>query len=157
MTRRPTDLRYENGKIPPYEAIRRHVLAQEPTCRLCGTASATEVDHIWPRYFGGDDSRANLQGVCSPCNKAKGNRVHRPAATTEQLTQAIEAIVARLTAAGDELDLFTEGISWHRPLASESSGFRMAVDQLDFVVSRLRGISAFCCEVVAEAREEAQS
>ncbi|MEO9463911.1 HNH endonuclease [Sulfitobacter pontiacus] len=44
-------------------------------CQLCwkgGRATeATEVDHIVPRHKDGSDDPENLQGLCSPCHKAK--------------------------------------------------------------------------------------
>lgn len=58
---------------------RRRILAEEPLCRPCfaqGRATASEeVDHIdeslpdplW-------DARANKQGICKPCHKAKTAR-----------------------------------------------------------------------------------
>ncbi|WP_372498531.1 HNH endonuclease [Yinghuangia soli] len=53
--------------------IRALVLAEEPTCRWCGTV-ADCVDHIIPRKHGGTDDRANLAGSCTPCNLARGDR-----------------------------------------------------------------------------------
>ncbi|KTT72628.1 HNH endonuclease [Sphingomonas endophytica] len=54
---------------------RAQVLAEEPLCRLClarGDESPTEeVDHIKPLSRGGRDDRANKQGLCIPCHRAK--------------------------------------------------------------------------------------
>ncbi|MFE5570529.1 HNH endonuclease [Amycolatopsis japonica] len=64
-----------------WPTIRRRVLRCDPTCRVCWSAPATEVDHIVP----GDDHReTNLQGICSPCHASKsgreGGRAARPRA-----------------------------------------------------------------------------
>jgi 5-methylcytosine-specific restriction enzyme A len=55
------------------------VLAEEPTCRICG-APATDVDHIQAAEDGGTDARENLRGLCNPCHKkhtAEQNRARR--------------------------------------------------------------------------------
>jgi hypothetical protein len=44
-------------------------------CRWCGFANATrqlEADHIVPESKGGETTLANLQCLCSACNKIKG-------------------------------------------------------------------------------------
>ena len=51
--------------------IRKQVLAEEPACRYCKRAPSTQVDHIVPRFRGGDDTRGNLAGVCSACHASK--------------------------------------------------------------------------------------
>lgn len=61
------------GSTRAWRTIRAAVLAEEPTCRWCGRASAC-VDHIVPRVKGGDDSRVNLAGSCAACNLARGGR-----------------------------------------------------------------------------------
>jgi len=119
VSRRKTDLRYEDGRTASYEDIRRHILRRDPACRLCG-APATEVDHIWPRFYGGDDTAANLQGLCSACNKRKGNLVSVDSASVDQLAAAIAAITERLVALVDDLDRFgaellQRGMGWRRP------------------------------------------
>lgn len=103
--RRPTDYRYEDGRRPTWEAIRRHVLLIQPECALCGQPS-TEVDHIWPRFYGGDDGQLNLQGLCVPCNRAKGNSVDPHAASTAELTAALGAVTDRAVAALDDVERF---------------------------------------------------
>lgn len=55
----------------PWRRTRDKVLKQEPTCRQCGKPSE-EADHVQPRARGGSDDRANLQGLCFACNRAKG-------------------------------------------------------------------------------------
>jgi hypothetical protein len=41
-------------------------------CEVCKDSTATEVDHIWPRSWGGTDDLDNLQASCVPCNRSKG-------------------------------------------------------------------------------------
>jgi hypothetical protein len=47
-------------------------------CQYCGdTRGPFEVDHIYPRYHGGEDRLDNLVVSCLACNRAKGARVLR--------------------------------------------------------------------------------
>lgn len=46
-------------------------------CRLCFSATATEVDHVVPLYQGGSDSDANKRAVCGPCHKSKSRAERR--------------------------------------------------------------------------------
>jgi hypothetical protein len=52
-------------------------------CLCCGENSCLlEVDHIKPKYYGGDHSLDNLQTLCSQCNQIKGTetidfRIHK--------------------------------------------------------------------------------
>jgi 5-methylcytosine-specific restriction endonuclease McrA len=55
---------------PGWDAMRKRVLREEPTCRVCGEP-AVAVDHIAPRAEGGDESRANLRGICAACHRRK--------------------------------------------------------------------------------------
>ena len=58
---------------PRWRELRREVLADEPICRICLRAPATEVDHIIAIAVGGAKwNRLNLRAVCSPCHKRKG-------------------------------------------------------------------------------------
>lgn len=54
---------------------RAQVLTEEPLCCNCleagKTVASDEVDHIVPLSEGGTDVRANKQGLCTPCHKAK--------------------------------------------------------------------------------------
>ncbi|MCY4107838.1 MAG: DNA methyltransferase [Chloroflexi bacterium] len=48
-----------------------------PPCRGCGRAPGVdymEVDHIIPRSRGGEHTWGNVQLLCGPCNRSKGNR-----------------------------------------------------------------------------------
>ena len=50
-----------------WRSLRAQVLAEEPSCRICG-ATTTDADHIVPRSQGGRDVRSNLQGLCHSCH-----------------------------------------------------------------------------------------
>jgi 5-methylcytosine-specific restriction endonuclease McrA len=50
--------------------LRRQVLQEEPSCRICGNPS-NEVDHIWPIVLGGSSDRPNLQALCPECHSKK--------------------------------------------------------------------------------------
>jgi diadenosine tetraphosphate (Ap4A) HIT family hydrolase len=58
--------------------LRYQVLAEsDRRCALCGATEKDrplDVDHIIPRSRGGRTEKANLQVLCSRCNRAKGNR-----------------------------------------------------------------------------------
>lgn len=52
-----------------WDRIRRAVLERDPTCKICGQRSSTQVDHIKPKT----DDHSHLQGVCYPCHKRKSS------------------------------------------------------------------------------------
>ena len=108
MSRRPTDLTYEDGRVASYESIRRYILNRHPLCQICEDAPSTEVDHIWPRYYGGDDRGINLQGVCSPCNKRKGNSVVIEDAANSKLYAASAALGERIVSLIEDMRRFDE-------------------------------------------------
>lgn len=58
-----------------WRRLRTQVLAEEPLCRTCSgqglTVPATEVDHIVSKERGGEDTRDNLQPLCTPCHSRK--------------------------------------------------------------------------------------
>lgn len=58
---------------PKPDRVRQQMLAEEPTCRLCG-APTTDVDHILPLVAGGKHVRENLQGLCRPCHLEKSRQ-----------------------------------------------------------------------------------
>lgn len=53
----------------------RRILRDSPLCIPCKLAGrvteATEVDHIKSLMHGGTEDEANLQSICSTCNKLK--------------------------------------------------------------------------------------
>jgi 5-methylcytosine-specific restriction protein A len=54
-----------------WRLLRYRVLEEEPVCRICRKAVATEVDHILARAKGGTDDRSNLRGLCKACHSVK--------------------------------------------------------------------------------------
>jgi ATP adenylyltransferase len=65
----------ETDPVP--HSVRYQVLARDRICQLCGATrdhERLEVDHIVPRSRGGSNDPDNLQVLCAPCNRAKGNR-----------------------------------------------------------------------------------
>src|SRR5262249_7778351 len=61
---------------PVPDSLRYQVLAASGgRCALCGATKKDrplDVDHIIPRSRGGTNELANLQVLCSPCNRTKG-------------------------------------------------------------------------------------
>lgn len=49
-----------------------HGMVKCAACR-CDDLGALEIDHILPRARGGTNALANLQLLCSACNRAKGS------------------------------------------------------------------------------------
>ncbi len=76
-------------KLKQYAKIRRkdivlsrkNILKRDNhTCQYCGVRSVPmTIDHIIPRYGGGEDSWYNLVAACVACNTHKGNRTPRAA------------------------------------------------------------------------------
>lgn len=60
----------DRGYDRTWRVIRRNVLAEEPTCRVCGER-ANEVDHMLPLNRGGTNERTNLQALCHSCHSRK--------------------------------------------------------------------------------------
>jgi len=48
---------------------------QRGKCAKCGKARKLSLDHIVPLSRGGCNLPHNAQGLCSPCNSRKGNRI----------------------------------------------------------------------------------
>lgn len=87
-----------------WSMIRRYVMRRDlGICQACGEP-ADEVDHIWPRYWGGPDEFDNLRAICGTCNKRKGSSVDWAAATDQQLAWAGYAIRERFAALSAELE-----------------------------------------------------
>ncbi len=59
-----------------WRRIRRQTLIRDSfTCQIAlpqCTVTATQADHIVPRWNGGTDELDNLQAACAHCNKVKG-------------------------------------------------------------------------------------
>lgn len=50
---------------------RARVLARYPHCAHCHIRPSTIADHIVNLAAGGEDTEANMQGLCNPCHDAK--------------------------------------------------------------------------------------
>ena len=57
-----------------WRKLRLMVLRSQPICAHCRRAPARQVDHILAKAKGGDDSAANLQGLCARCHSVKSVR-----------------------------------------------------------------------------------
>lgn len=63
-------------KLTKHEIFRR----DNHTCQYCGTkARGLTLDHIIPRYLGGQHSWENLVTACPDCNRKKGGRTAQQA------------------------------------------------------------------------------
>jgi hypothetical protein len=67
--------------LKPYRAtshwkkIRLQVLNRDGwTCTYCGVSDANEVDHVWPKSRGGEDTLDNLVCACRRCNILKKDK-----------------------------------------------------------------------------------
>ena len=67
--------------LKPYRAtshwkkIRIKVLQRDAyTCAYCGIGNANEVDHVWPKSKGGEDTLDNLVACCRSCNIQKKDK-----------------------------------------------------------------------------------
>jgi hypothetical protein len=67
--------------LKPYRAtshwkkIRLQVLNRDGwTCTYCGASDANEVDHVWPKSRGGEDTLDNLVCACRRCNILKKDK-----------------------------------------------------------------------------------
>ena len=57
-----------------WKKLRLQVLRRDAyTCAYCGDI-ATQVDHVWPKSRGGEDTLENCVAACEPCNSAKRAR-----------------------------------------------------------------------------------
>jgi 5-methylcytosine-specific restriction endonuclease McrA len=66
-------------KLTKHEIFRR----DNHSCQYCGTrAKGLTLDHITPRYLGGDHSWGNLVTACPECNRKKGGRTITQAGMT---------------------------------------------------------------------------
>ena len=61
----------ENAAAKKSQAqIRREVFQKaQNRCENCHSTFALEIDHIWPKALGGDDSLTNLRLLCRLCNQ----------------------------------------------------------------------------------------
>lgn len=129
-----------DGSRASWAEIRNEVLTHaRHLCSTCG-ATATEVDHIWPRRWGGTDHLENLQALCGVCNRRKGAALDLTAASPAQL-------------------LATFDVMWDRLIAEVNSVGSPAMDQLSERVRAGEVDRAWAHSVLArfESRLEALS
>ncbi len=59
---------------PHWKKLRLQVLRRDAyTCTYCGDV-ANQVDHVWPRSKGGEDTLDNCVAACERCNYAKRDK-----------------------------------------------------------------------------------
>ena len=60
----------------PSDELKTQVKERDGGCLCCGSINTRylEVDHIIPKYFGGNNILDNLQTLCSRCNQLKGTK-----------------------------------------------------------------------------------
>ncbi|MDE0210468.1 MAG: HNH endonuclease signature motif containing protein, partial [Boseongicola sp.] len=60
-----------------WQKMQQQHACETPPCEGCGRAPGLEymeVDHIVPRSRGGEHVWSNVQLLCGPCNRSKGNK-----------------------------------------------------------------------------------
>lgn len=57
-------------------------------CEWCRTTEDLELDHIIPRFIGGQRTKSNAQTLCKPCNYWKHNHIDLPQWRAQQDAQA---------------------------------------------------------------------
>ncbi|MCC6426268.1 MAG: HNH endonuclease [Phycisphaerales bacterium] len=62
---------HKRGYGADWRRLRTVIIARDPICKVCTRAPSTTVDHIVSKALGGDDSEANLRGLCATCHKRK--------------------------------------------------------------------------------------
>lgn len=67
MIRSAEDAQWERE----YQAARRTLLRDGPSCEYCGEPFANTADHILPRSRGGGNEPENLAPACKTCNEQK--------------------------------------------------------------------------------------
>lgn len=101
---------YVGDRPCTWAEIRAFLLSTQPACSECGD-EADELDHIWPRYFGGDESSENLRAICGRCNRAKGYRVAIDAAPSSRLVCAVVACGNRAHRSAAEAEPFLDELA----------------------------------------------
>lgn len=133
-------VRDDDGPNCSWAEIRDEVLrVSGRSCVRCGD-TATEVDHIWPRRWGGDHFLENLQPLCGTCNRSKGASLDLETASPAQL-------------------LATFDVMWNRLITEVNSVGSPAMDQLSERVRSGEVDRAWAHSVLArfESRLEALS
>ncbi len=97
----PQPPRDDPKKDEPTEETRRRVKRRDgKRCLCCGEKNSRllQVDHIKPRYYGGDHSLDNLQTLCSQCNQIKGTetidfRIHKTPLTAAPFSLGLSEFI----------------------------------------------------------------
>ena len=69
--------RNQRLRLELWQRLQAETQAETPACIGCGRAPGMdymEVDHIVPRSRGGEHTWDNVQLLCGPCNRSKGNK-----------------------------------------------------------------------------------
>ncbi|MDE2893763.1 MAG: DNA methyltransferase [Chloroflexota bacterium] len=69
--------RNQRLRLELWQRMQTEAEAETPPCEGCGRAPGMdymEVDHIIPRSRGGEHTWDNVQLLCGPCNRSKGNK-----------------------------------------------------------------------------------
>lgn len=79
LTSRKDPFEHRNNRRRPVSGSTRYEVLKRAKyrCELCGISAeerAIDVDHIFPKSLGGEDSLINYQALCYLCNTNKGNR-----------------------------------------------------------------------------------
>ncbi len=93
----------EKTGVSPNESLcKKYILWQEQKlkCAYCGKyleeanlcSEETEIDHIVPQGYGGQNNHANLVVVCRKCNQIKGKKLPMEAFAGEKNENAIKAM-----------------------------------------------------------------
>lgn len=140
---RQTTLVDESGKPSSWLAIRAHVLRRDNwTCQGCG-AEADEIDHIFPRRWGGSDFLENLRAICGTCNKVKGASADLQIATLTDLGGGLDVALTRILSEVNTyiVPIINELDARIRRQECTDSQTVVAGELIDAAVSELRAIS----------------
>jgi hypothetical protein len=91
----------EDDEVEPTEETKRLVKKRDGNrCLCCGEENSRllQVDHIKPRYYGGDHSLDNLQTLCRQCNQIKGTdtinfRIHKTPLTVAPIPLGLSEFI----------------------------------------------------------------
>lgn len=144
-----------------FKAIRRWVLERdERICHYC-KADATEVDHLWPRRFGGADHINNLVAACRKCNGSKGAAIDLSAARPDLVEVGIAAIRKRISSEVEELSRWIRayadslGRTNHRSPSSALFSVGLSVNEVSYELKQIRDLIAFVSERLDSEGESA--
>ncbi|HII07587.1 MAG TPA: DEAD/DEAH box helicase family protein [Methanotrichaceae archaeon] len=63
----------EHPPVPPTDEEKIQIKERDGyKCLCCGSTNRLQVDHIYPKYWGGSNNPENLQTMCGKCNGRKG-------------------------------------------------------------------------------------